>query len=169
MKSVAGRSGRRGPVMAFAAIVLAGCGSGDSGGIPAVPAAGTITYDGKPVEKGTIQFLPEKGHQATGAIEGGKFTLSTYKDGDGAIPGKHGVGVSVTQDVPTKDGDTTVKYLVPQKYADPGEFLKIVPSRSPPAARRTSSSTSPSDAPGRPGAGPTPGRRSRPKRRCVDR
>jgi hypothetical protein len=119
MKSAAGRWGGRGLVAVSAWALLAGCGGGD-GEVPAVPAAGTVTYQGKPVEKGTVYFLPEKGHPATGAIEGGKFTLTTYKEGDGAIPGKHGVGVAVTEAVPTKDGDTAEKYVVPQKYADPG-------------------------------------------------
>lgn len=119
MKSAAGWDGlRRGlAASATALAVLSGCGGG-GGELPTVPAAGTVTYQGKPVDKGTVYFLPEKGRPATGQIEAGKFTLSTYKDGDGAVVGKHRVGVSVTEEVKTKDGDTTAKYLIPQKYAD---------------------------------------------------
>ncbi len=121
MKSAAGWYGLRGlAAMGWRGLVLPGCGGGGGRGLPTVPAAGSITYQGKPLDKGTVYFLPEKGHPATGTIEGGKFTLTTYKEGDGAIAGKHSVGVTVTEAVPTKDGDTAEKYVIPQKYADPG-------------------------------------------------
>jgi hypothetical protein len=84
--------------------VIPGCG-GDPDELPAVPAGGTVTYQGKPVESGTIQFVPEKGRPAGGKIEGGRFTLTTYKEGDGAISGKHGVGVtSLKQQAPAQAG-----------------------------------------------------------------
>ena len=35
-------------------MALAGC-SGDSGMVAAVPASGTVTFDGKPLETGSIQ------------------------------------------------------------------------------------------------------------------
>ena len=116
MKSAAWR-GLAAAASAVAWAALSGCGG--SGEMPTVPAAGTVTYQGKPIEKGGIQFQPEKGRPASGIIEGGKFTLTTYKDGDGAVAGKHLVGVAVTEEVKDKDGDTTVKYLIPQKFANP--------------------------------------------------
>jgi hypothetical protein len=79
-----------------------------------------LNYDGKPVAKGRVLFQPEKGHPADGEIENGKFTLRTYKDGDGAVVGRHKVAIISVEEVPTKDGDTTSKFLVPQKFADPG-------------------------------------------------
>jgi hypothetical protein len=118
MANVAVRRGPWGLAAAVAWVVVSGCG-GDSGELPAVPAGGTATFQGKPISKGTIHFQPEKGRPASGPIEGGKFTLTTYKDGDGAVAGKHLVGVEVTEEVKDKDGDTTVKYIVPQKFANP--------------------------------------------------
>jgi hypothetical protein len=111
--------------LAIASIVASGCGGRDPNELPTVSAAGTVTYQGKPVAKGGIQFQPEKGRPASGMIADGKFTLTTYQDGDGAVAGKHKVAVSVTEDVKTKDGDTNVKYLIPEKYASP-ETSKIV-------------------------------------------
>lgn len=108
--------------LALVGMVLGGCG-GDKNAVPAVPASGKVNYNGKPIEKGTIIFHPEKGRSASGNIENGTFKLSTYTDGDGAIPGKYKVGVVVTEDVPTKGGDSTTKYLVPQKFADPDQSM----------------------------------------------
>lgn len=98
---------------------LAGCG-GESGGARAVPAAGTVLHKGKPVESGSIQFVPAEGRAASGAIENGKFTLSTYADGDGAIPGTHQVAVSSTkQGTKIKNGEPEIIFLVPEVYSNP--------------------------------------------------
>jgi hypothetical protein len=101
-------------------VAASGCGSDDPGRLPTVPAGGTLIYDGKPVAKGTILFQPEKGHDASGVIENGKFTLTTYAPGDGAVVGRHRVAIVSFEETPMKDGDTTAKYLVPQKFSDPG-------------------------------------------------
>ena len=69
--------------------------------------------------KGAIYFHPQKGQTANGIVRDGKFTLSTYNDGDGAIVGKHRVAVEVVEEVPTKDGDITTKSLIPKKYTSP--------------------------------------------------
>ncbi len=94
-------------------------GSADPDAIPAVPAAGTVTYQGKPLETGEIQFLPDKGRTATGTIEKGAFTMNTYGDGDGAIPGTHKVTVYSVKEVRLKGGDSEAKYITPEKYASP--------------------------------------------------
>ncbi len=112
-------------VMTLSLTVLAatsGCGGGGDDGPAAVPAAGTIKYKGKPLETGTIQFVPEKGRAAHGTIQDGKFTLTTYTEGDGAVPGKHGVGVVSTKEVAAKKkgAEPQSVYVVPQSYASPG-------------------------------------------------
>lgn len=107
-----------------------GCG-GDSGELPTVPVSGTLNVDGKPVSKGTVHFHPEKGPAATGFVQDGKFKLTTYKEGDGAIPGKTRVAVEVVEEVPMKDGDTTSKSLIPAKFMNPdksGLRLEVRPS-----------------------------------------
>lgn len=57
-------------LLAALALVLAGCGGATS-------VAGKVTWDGKPVEKGTITFEPAdgKGQSTGGAIEGGRYEL----------------------------------------------------------------------------------------------
>jgi hypothetical protein len=114
-------------VLAVAAVsvwaALPGCGR-DPDQLPVVSAAGTVTLDGKPVPKGTVHFQPEKGRPASGEIQDGKFTLTTYESGDGAVAGKHQVTVeSVEAEAPEtnrrvpKGTADTAKYLVPKKYA----------------------------------------------------
>jgi hypothetical protein len=122
---------RRRPILALA-VALAwascpGCG-GDSGELPTVRVSGTLTVDGKPVSKGTVHFHPAQGRPATGIVQDGKFTLSTYKDGDGVVAGKNRVAVEVVEEVPMKDGDTTSKSLIPAKFMNPGIQLEVRPS-----------------------------------------
>ena len=105
-------------LMSVGALNLAGCDS-DPTAVSAVPASGTVTYKGKPLEKGTIQFVPEVGRPASGQIVDGKFTLSTYGTDDGAIPGKHKVGVIHATEEKTKDGDTRLKHLIPESFSNP--------------------------------------------------
>jgi len=120
-------SGLWGATCATILAAVAGCGSRDPDAIPAVPAAGTVTYQGKPVEEGSVRFVPEKGRPAGGAIKGGHFTLSTYDPDDGAIPGKHHVGVTATKKVPVPGGgEPRDVYVIPEKYADPsGSGIEI--------------------------------------------
>ncbi len=125
MKSVAGRWGGRGlAVMASAyAPPRADAGAGAAGA--ATPASGTVNYLGKPVEKGVIHFVPEKGRSASGEIENGKFTLTTYEPGDGAVVGQHKVSLEVTKEYKDREGDTATKSVIAKKYAD-HETSKIV-------------------------------------------
>jgi hypothetical protein len=105
--------------IALAWATFSGCGGGDEGRVPTVRVSGTLTVDGKPVNKGTVHFVPAAGPSATGIVQDGKFTLTTYTDGDGGIPGKNLVSVEVVEEVPTKDGDTTAKSLIPVKFMNP--------------------------------------------------
>jgi hypothetical protein len=85
-----------------------------------VSASGTVTYKGKPLEKGQVQLLPEKeGPAAVGSIENGKFVLGTNAEGNGAVPGKYRVTVFSYKDVQNRYGGTTTQSVIPTKYADP--------------------------------------------------
>ena len=75
---------------ALLALFLGGCGDK---GPKLAPVKGAITYKGKPVPQGSIMFQPDEGPAATAEIQDGNFTLKTFKDGDGAVLGKHKVTV----------------------------------------------------------------------------
>src|SRR4051794_11357049 len=81
--------------------------------IGTVPAKGTVTYKGKPLEKGQIQLLPDNGPAAVGLIENGNFVVGTNSDGDGAPPGKYRVTVTCYKETKTRFGETITKAVLP--------------------------------------------------------
>jgi len=124
-------------LVGMSAVVILGC--GDTTGLPKrYPVSGTVTYQGKPVEKGSINFIATAadGRSAAGEIQNGEYSLTTAEPGDGAIPGKYKVTV-VAVDIDTtqlkaiaKGGqfhhdkafakaNRTAKKLVPSKYQVP--------------------------------------------------
>ena len=69
-----------------------GCGSPVDPNRPTrVPAVGTITYRGVPLDDATVIFTPRgSGHGAVGRTDGsGKFALQTFEPQDGAVPGDY--------------------------------------------------------------------------------
>lgn len=102
--------------------VLAGCGGGGSG--PAtVPVKGLVTYQGKPIPKLSVAFIPDKGMLAYGTTDtNGKFSLMTNQPGDGAMVGNYKVAISFAPDeVPAMPGfpgsEKKVVSPIPEKYA----------------------------------------------------
>lgn len=77
---------------------LAGC--GDSGPTT-VSVRGTVTFEGKPLDGGSITFQPIQVadgapmRPAVGEIEpDGTYTLTTFKKGDGVPPGEYAVAIT---------------------------------------------------------------------------
>ena len=129
------------PVRAMAClpIVLAiGCPSSSS---RMVPAGGTVTYNGSPVEGAAVSFTPVAGGKGQSAMastnSSGRFDLTTSNTGDGALPGKYNVTVIKRENPQDKlDADTSAderlrksqdadgtgrraaKSLIPEKYSD---------------------------------------------------
>lgn len=76
-------------------VLLMGCGGSE---FQLAPAKGKVTYKGKPLEFGTVIFIPEKGPAATGQIQAdGTFVLETGTHTGpmrkGAVVGKHKVEI----------------------------------------------------------------------------
>ncbi|HEV3121249.1 MAG TPA: SMP-30/gluconolactonase/LRE family protein, partial [Isosphaeraceae bacterium] len=68
------------------------------------PVSGTVTFEGKPLEKGEISFVPVEnspGKAASGVIQDGKFTLTTVGE-EGAQPGTYAVAIIAKGVVPAK-------------------------------------------------------------------
>lgn len=91
------------------ALACTGCSNGNK---TVYPVMGKITLNGKPMEGGgSIAFVPVEGQDgktAGGVIDDeGNYTLSTYGDGDGSIPGKFRVVIiqsSADEPEATPDG-----------------------------------------------------------------
>ena len=87
-----------------ALLVMASCGTDDGLG-KRYPVSGTVTYNGKPLEKGEISFVTEdltKNYGATGIITNGSYTLSTGGNDDGAQVGKYKVTIKSKEDFAAK-------------------------------------------------------------------
>jgi hypothetical protein len=61
--------------------VLAGCGGSKYSGAKRYPLAGEVTFEGQPVDLGSITFLPAdgKGRPSGGVIENGKYEVPEEK------------------------------------------------------------------------------------------
>lgn len=116
--------------------------------LPTVPASGTVTYNGNPLEGAQVAFISndkETGKPANGVTDSqGQFQLRTFLGGanqaSGAMPGDYTVTVQKREESapldptgenpapapapvdPTKDPSKMIpeaKLLVPARYADP--------------------------------------------------
>ena len=80
-------------VAALVLLPFSGCGGPET---PVYPVTGKVTYNGKPLPTGSVTYIPiAAGPSATGRIrEDGTYTLTTFTEGDGAVPGDHQVLIS---------------------------------------------------------------------------
>lgn len=95
-------------------LTLTGCGDGR----PAVvPAKGRVFINGEPLTGylGFVRVEPVGTRAATGEISeaDGSFTLTSFENGDGCVPGTHPVAVIVNTTV----GEELVS-LIPEHYSD---------------------------------------------------
>ncbi len=105
-------------LMLVVAVACGGCNRGPQ----IVPVRGLVTYEGKPLEYGTITFQPAQGQPAKGVIQpDGSFVLSTFRQGDGAVVGEHKVRVTCYESQrpgaqPSVGEQTLGKLLIPRRY-----------------------------------------------------
>jgi hypothetical protein len=85
-----------------------------------------VTYQGQPVAGASVAFIPQQGRPASGMTDAsGKFTLSTFDTGDGALLGSHKVMIteapSDNEPMPGEPGWDKwkkPKQRFPTKYSD---------------------------------------------------
>lgn len=121
------------PLVWGLALVLAGCGGGDTP--TTYPVSGVVKYDGKPLANVAITFYPAEGRPASGRTnEQGKFILTTFSPDDGAVAGEHRVTITpAAADAPVEPGADIItdassyampdprKAGIPQEYMDQTE------------------------------------------------
>lgn len=99
-----------------------------------VPVTGRITLDGKPVAGAAVMFEPEGGGVPARGSTGpdGTYTLTTFERDDGAIAGRHRVGVTkvvyegIQADASGLEagplaGPPKERWEVPKRYAAPAK------------------------------------------------
>jgi hypothetical protein len=104
---------------------LDGCGGSD---LPLVPVSGELTFDGEPPPApGSINFimvtgsgmsgLPDRPGSATFGVDG-KFEVSSFKKGDGLLPGKYTAKIVCFVGTPSEADPSSYERLsrVPQDY-----------------------------------------------------
>ena len=100
---------------ALASLLLGSSGCGD--GRPArVPISGQVTIDGQPLKFGSILFRPASGRAPSGTLDAnGRYVLSTYEKGDGAMVGEYTVAITGNEQL----GEVAQRWHAPEKYSDP--------------------------------------------------
>ena len=111
------------------ALGLLGC-SDRTDDLPRLAISGTVTLDGKPLERGTIRFEPKPANrqpvQAFGPIEGGGFAIPSAV---GPTPGSYAVVISSASQEATDLED------------DPARKVVVKPDPIPPRYNRRSTLT----------------------------
>lgn len=109
---------------AVSLVWLLGC-SGNDDKMETAPVTGVVKVHGEAIEGATVTFYPDKGKYATGMTDAeGKFTLTTYETGDGAVVGTHKVTISHAGEVLESNDEEALKQaaeatsLVPEKYGN---------------------------------------------------
>ena len=106
-------------------VLVLGCGS--PGTVPTAEVTGTVTYNGAPVADASVGFIPASGRPASGITDAsGKFTLSSFGEGDGAVPGQHKVAITPNASqpqpmpgTPEYEAAADAKPPFPERYGDP--------------------------------------------------
>ncbi|QDS90256.1 hypothetical protein EC9_44630 [Rosistilla ulvae] len=95
------------------------------------PAAGTVSYQGKPIEGADVTFTnTTAGSTGTGKTDAdGKFQLTTYVENDGVVAGEHIVAIRRVDVVDNTPADVdlsaggeavppTITWIIPEKYSN---------------------------------------------------
>ena len=124
-------------VAALCLAVSAGCGRS---GPETVPVVGKVTLDGgawptagrlyfNPLE--TAEGLPRRPGTADFDTDG-RFTVSSWEQGDGLVPGKYKVGVECWKVQPTMGGPPAVSYVAePYQAAATSDKVVVIEPGSP--------------------------------------
>ena len=120
--------------LVFFAAALVGCGPSRP---ETIPVSGTVTFDGKPVEGASVDFIPQERQRPAKAITdaAGNFKIQTFAPGDGAMPGKYAITIVKMPEMSPAAGDPDNEGLmgeiviapppqaaeggIPARYADP--------------------------------------------------
>src|SRR5262245_47283891 len=102
-------------LLGFAGLAAAGCGPSTG------TVSGKVTFEGKDLPMGSINFVPEKGNAKTGAIQDGKYTVDEVPLGEAKVTIT--VPMAVAGGGPfSKGGPPAGKGIVPKDVQVPQGF-----------------------------------------------
>lgn len=110
-------------------LIMTSCGTDDGLG-KRYPVSGKVTYNGQPLEKGNISFVPEDakdGIGASGLIENGTYALSVGGNNDGARAGKYKVVITAKEDTTEKAREAFEKARAKRKNTAGTEQIAAIP------------------------------------------
>ena len=95
--------------------VIAGCGSGTG----LFPVTGQVTYQGKPLEHGSIAFVSPKSRQVTGEIERGEIAnVTTVHANDGIAAGEYMVAITSLDQSDKFKNSMAPPSIIPVRYSE---------------------------------------------------
>ena len=122
---------REGVFLVLATVLASGCGRGPT----TVPVRGEVYFNGQPMKDGIVVYVPNDSaaaRQASGRIQSdGSFVLTTFKNGDGVVPGDYSIVVYAYEPRPgepktraeheavAKAGGLKRGFVIPEKYVNP--------------------------------------------------
>jgi hypothetical protein len=122
--------GVRTAVFVAVCVALVGCNARPAGRPLTAPVTGVVRFDGEPVAGATVSFQAEAGGRSASGITDslGRYQLSTFARGDGAVPGSYKVIVLKYATAPESSGgqgayvtpqgpEAPPKHLLPEKYS----------------------------------------------------
>lgn len=121
---------------AIVAALSTGCGES---GPHVVRVEGRVTYNGKPVGEGVVQFLPHSNSAQTPARPGaghlqadGRYSMQSYGGREGVLPGEYQVAIAAFEYSKIKfppEPNHKMEYTVPARYtqAATSDLKAIVP------------------------------------------
>lgn len=114
-------------LLALVLLVVGGCSRDRRPPLPKTfPVTGIVSFDGKPLSGATVMFNPTAGdgHGSIALTDAtGRYKLTTFKPGDGVVPGDYKVAITkIELGGSRSDSPTAVapdpKNVLPAKYAD---------------------------------------------------
>jgi len=120
-------------LLALSSSALVGCGSSKYSGEKRYPLEGEVTFEGQPVDLGSITFIPAgKGRPSGGVITDGKYAVP---EENGANAGSYRVEISwlkrtgkQLRDAETKEMYDERREAIPDKFRSNSELTVEVPS-----------------------------------------
>lgn len=100
-------------------LILTGCSGGMDDAPVLAEVGGTVIWNGKPLDEGTIVFHPTSGRSASGIIQAGKILeVTTTRKGDGVPVGENQVTIFSTKPDPKDLSGMGTISLIPERYND---------------------------------------------------